>query len=56
MFVRIIEMIENIIIKLIDKMNIVTLMLILVILGIMNKQEVFQWFSVIGKSFKGLLP
>jgi len=49
-------MIERIIIKILDKMNIVMVMLILVILGIMNKKEVFEWFSVIGKAFKGMMP
>jgi len=43
-------MFENIIIKIIDKMNIVFVMLILVLFGIMNKKEVFEWIDVIGKS------
>jgi len=49
-------MIEKIILKVIDKMNIVTIMLILVLLGIMNREEVFIWFAAIGKAFKGLMP
>ena len=55
-FLRIVEFFEHIIIKVIDKMNIVTIMLILVILGYMNKEEVFEWFGVIGTAFKGMMP
>lgn len=53
---RFIEFVEKIILKIIDKMNFVTIMLILVILGFMNKSEVFEWFKIIGSAFKGASP
>ena len=52
--IRLIEMFEKIILKLIDKMNIAFVMLILVLLGIMNKEEVFEWIKVIGKSLPSI--
>ena len=53
---RFIEMLENIILKLLDKLNIVTFMLLLVIFGVMNKTDVFQWLEVISKTMSGILP
>lgn len=37
--------------KLIDKLNIVTILLLLVLFGVMNQDTVFQWFAAIGKAF-----
>lgn len=48
---RLIEMLENILKALIEKLNIVTIMLILVLLGVMNQETVFSWFTAIGKAF-----
>ena len=50
--IRLIEMFETLLGKLIEKLNIVTIMLILVLLGYMNQEEVFTWFAIIGKMFK----
>lgn len=45
------EFLSNILSKLIDKINIVTILLILVLLGVMSQGEVFAWFKAIGKAF-----
>lgn len=52
MLLRLIEMFEKIILAIISKLNIVIIMLILVLVGIMNRDEVFTWFQMIGKAFK----
>lgn len=46
------EFLTAVVTKLIDKLNIVTIMLILVLFGIWKQEQVFVWFSVIGKMFK----
>lgn len=53
---RIIEFFENIIIKIIDKMNIVFVLLMLVLFGIMNKKEVFEWLAAIGSIGEKVIP
>ncbi len=47
---------ENIIIKLIDKMNILFILLLLLLFGVMNKNEVFEWIEAIGNMTSGILP
>ncbi len=37
---------ENIIVRLIDKMNILFVLLLLLLFGVMNKEEVFEWIVV----------
>ena len=53
---RLLDFLEAIIIKLIDKLNIFIILLLLVIFGIMNKKEVFEWISALGQSASDLLP
>jgi len=53
---RLIEFAEKIIIRVIDKINIVFVLLLLVLFGVMNKEEVFEWFSAIGKMTANIIP
>ena len=50
--IRLIEFFETILTKLIEKLNFVTIMIILVVLGIWNQETVFEWFKIVGKMFK----
>jgi len=49
---RLIEFAEKIILAFIDKLNIVFLMLLFVLLGVMKKEEVFEWFTAIGNMMR----
>jgi hypothetical protein len=46
---RLLQFFETIIVKLIDKMNILFFLLIMVLLGVMNKEEVFEWIQAIAE-------
>jgi len=50
MFLRIIEFLEKVTLKLIEKLNITTVMIILGVFGYMQKDEVIEWFTIISKS------
>ena len=47
---------KDIIIKIIDKINIVYILLALVLWGVFSDNRVFVWFDHIAKSFKNIIP